>query len=122
MKVVEPRRELYPEETGVFIGNLDPATAEEELRTVFQRFGTVRKVIMNWDKRPGAASKYAVLCLGTADEAGSALDALYGFKLKGRELQVQGFRAKAPHWVCENDAAERGPGGHTAEFHLPAGR
>ena len=71
-----PSRELYPEETGVFIGNLDPSVTEAELRAIFSRFGQVRKVIMNWDKRPGVASKYAVLWLGSADEATAAIDAL----------------------------------------------
>jgi len=94
--VAEPSRELYPEETGVFVGNLDPATTEDELRTVLQRFGRVRKVIASWDKRPGVPSRYAVLWLETADEANRALDALYGFKLNGRELRVQRFRAKRP--------------------------
>jgi ATP-dependent DNA helicase RecG len=91
-----PRRELYPEECGVFIGNLEPATTDDDLRSVFLRFGQVRKVITNWDKRPGVSSKYAVLWLGSAAEANDAIDALYGFKLNGRELQVQRFRAKAP--------------------------
>lgn len=99
--VVGPKRELYPEETGVFIGNLDPSTTEEELRAVLQRFGRVRKVIANWDKRPGVASKYAVLWLESADEASKALDALYGFKLKDRELQVQRFRAKRPRQFAQ---------------------
>ena len=94
--VIGPRRELYPEETGVFISNLDPSTTDPELIAIFQRFGKVRKVIMNWDKRPGIASKYAVLWLESADQANKAIDALYGFKLKSRELQVQRFRAKGP--------------------------
>lgn len=91
-----PERELFPEETGVFISNLDPSTSEDELRAILQRFGKVRKVITNWDKRPGIASKYAVLWLESAEEANNALDALYGFKLRGRELQVQRFRARRP--------------------------
>jgi ATP-dependent DNA helicase RecG len=94
--VADPGRELYPEDTGVFVSNLDPSTTEDELRTILQRFGKVRKVITNRDKRPGMASNYAILWLESADEANNALDALYGFKLKGRELQVQRFRAKRP--------------------------
>ncbi|MEK7993872.1 MAG: ATP-binding protein [Planctomycetota bacterium] len=89
-----PRRELFPEETGLFVGNVDPSTTEAELRAVFQRFGNVRKVIMNWDKRPGIPSKYAVLWLESADEVNRALDILYGFRLGGRELQLQRFRAR----------------------------
>ena len=98
--VTGPRRELYPEETGVFIGNLDPGVREEELRTVFQRFGKVRKVIMGWDKRPGLPTRYAVLFLESAEQAQAALDALYGFKLNQREMQVMRFRAKPPHRVA----------------------
>jgi ATP-dependent DNA helicase RecG len=92
--IVEPRGELYPEETGVFVGNLEPSTIEEELRSIFRRFGNVRKVISNWDKRPGVPSKNAVLWLDSADGARAAVETLYGFKLRGRDLQVQPFRAK----------------------------
>ena len=40
-------RELFPEETGVFVSNLDLTTTEAELRSILQRFGKVRKVTMN---------------------------------------------------------------------------
>lgn len=98
--VTGPRRELYPEETGVFIGDLDPAVTEEELRTIFQRFGRVRKVLRGWDKRPGIPTKYAVLFLESAEQANAALDALYGFKLHQREIRVNRFRAKPPRGVA----------------------
>ena len=75
---------------------LDLTTTEAELRSILQRFGKVRKVTMNRDMRPDAASQYAILWLESAEEANNALDALYGFKLNGRELQVQRFRAKRP--------------------------
>ena len=93
---VGPKRELYPEETGVFIGNLDKSIQEEELSTILQRFGRVRKIIINPDKRPGVPSKYAVVWLESADQANKAVDVLYGFKLKGQELSVQRFRARPP--------------------------
>jgi ATP-dependent DNA helicase RecG len=95
-----PRRELYPEETGVFIGNLDPSTTEEELRAVLQRFGRVRKVIMGWDKRPGLPTRYAVLFLESVEQANAAIDALYGFTLNQREMQVLRFRARRPGQVA----------------------
>src|SRR5262249_3789968 len=99
----EPRRELYPEGTGVFVGNLDPRVSEEELRAVFQRFGTIRRVILNWDKRPGIPTRYAVLFLESAEQANAALDALYGFKLNEREMQVMRFRARSPRRVSHRD-------------------
>src|SRR5216684_1638079 len=34
---VLPRRELFPEETGIFVGDLAPPTSEAELRSIFQR-------------------------------------------------------------------------------------
>lgn len=93
--LIRPQRELYPEETGVFIGNLEPTTVESELKSIFQRFGTVRKINLNWDKRPGVSSRYAVLWLETAEAARAAVDTMYGFVLNGRDLQVQPFRAKS---------------------------
>jgi hypothetical protein len=89
------RRELFPEETGIFVGNLGNETTERDLRGVFQRFGTVRKIITGFDKRPGSAARYAVVWLESADAAQKAIDALYGFKLDNRELVLNRFRAKS---------------------------
>ena len=89
------RRELYPEETGVFVGNLGNEPTELDLRGVFQRFGTVRKIITGFDKRPGSAGRYAVIWLESAEAASKAIDALYGFRLNNRELVLNRFRAKS---------------------------
>jgi ATP-dependent DNA helicase RecG len=89
------RRELFPEETGVFVGNLGNETTEHDLRSVFQRFGTVRKIITGFDKRPGSGARYAVVWLETAEAAQKAIDALYGFKVNNRELVLKRFRARS---------------------------
>jgi ATP-dependent DNA helicase RecG len=95
-RVPEPTRELFPEEAGIFVGNLDASTSQEDLIAVFQRFGRVRKINIGRDKRPGADNVYAIVWLGSAEEAGKAIDALYGLILKGRAIYVQRFRARAP--------------------------
>jgi ATP-dependent DNA helicase RecG len=97
-----PERELYPEETGVFIGNLDAATTKEEIRSLLQRFGGVRRVILNWDKRPGIPGKYAIVWLESSDQAEKAVDVLYGFKLKGQELLARRFRAQRTRSYARN--------------------
>lgn len=85
------RRELFPEETGVFVGNLGNETSDHDLRGVFQRFGTVRKIIFG----TGSAGRYAVVWLENAEAASKAIDALYGFKINNRELVLNRFRAKS---------------------------
>jgi ATP-dependent DNA helicase RecG len=93
-QVVRPGRELFPEETGVYVGNLDLSTTNHELEPIFQRFGKVRKIYLGRDKRLGSNSAYAVVWLGTAEEVGKAVDGLYGLMIKGRAIQVQRFRAR----------------------------
>jgi ATP-dependent DNA helicase RecG len=99
MKGARPTRELFPEETGIFVGGLAPTTTHEELRSVFQRFGRVRKVIMPWDRR------YAVVWLESSDEVSKALDGLYGFMLNDQELLLRRFRAKDKRRVTERRMA-----------------
>jgi ATP-dependent DNA helicase RecG len=89
------RRELFPEETGIFVGNLSNEATEADLRGVFQRFGNVRKIITGFDKRPRSAGRYAVVWLESAAVASKAIDALYGFRLKDREIVINRFRAKS---------------------------
>jgi ATP-dependent DNA helicase RecG len=87
-------RELFPEESGIFIGSLAAGISEDDLRPVFQRFGRVRKVLIRQNAL-GAKDRYAVVWLESSAEVGRALDALYGFKLNGVELVLSRFRAKA---------------------------
>jgi len=88
------RRELFPEETGVFIGNLASEVGEADIRSVFQRFGTVRKVTLRRDMRPGHEGRYGIVWFDSSAEVEKALDGLYGFRLNDRELMLQRFRAK----------------------------
>jgi ATP-dependent DNA helicase RecG len=88
------RRDLFPEETGIFVGNLDIGVKEYQLRAVFQRFGKVRKVIFGKDKRSDSGGLYAVVWLENAAEVSQAIDALYGFRLNNREVMLQRFRRR----------------------------
>ena len=88
------RRELFPEETGVFIGNLASEVGEGDIRSVFQRFGTVRKVTLRRDMRPGHEGLYGIVWFDSSAEVEKALDGLYGFRLNDREMMLQRFRAK----------------------------
>src|SRR5664280_71300 len=87
-------RELFPEETGIFVGDLPPGISESDLRPVFQRFGKVRKVILRRNTKPDNGRYYAVVWLESLAEVDRALDGLYGFKLNNTELFISRFRAK----------------------------
>lgn len=92
--VIRQVRELFPEETGVYVGNLELSTTREELETIFQRFGKVRRISIPLKPRHGSDTTYAIVWLGTAEEAGRAVDGLYGLTIKSRTVQVQRFRAR----------------------------
>lgn len=89
-----PPRELFPEDTGAFVGNLDRTTTREELEAMFRRFGKVRKIVFGRSRSDGADAPYAVVWLENTDEVGKAVDGLYGLTLKGRAINVQRFRAR----------------------------
>jgi ATP-dependent DNA helicase RecG len=88
------RRELFPEDTGVFVGNLPSGASDGDLHSVFQRFGTVRKVTLRRDMRPGHEGRYGIVWFDSSAEVEKAIDGLYGFRLNDRELMLQRFRAK----------------------------
>jgi len=85
------KRKLFPEDTGVYVGNLGPSVQKSELQSMFERFGKVRKIIIG--KRTGSDDRYAVIFLETAGSVARALEGLYGFRLEDRELQITRFRA-----------------------------
>jgi RNA recognition motif-containing protein len=71
----------------LYVGNLAWSTTEEELRTVFERHGSVASVSLISDRETGRSRGFGFVEMddGDADEAIRALD---GSELGGRTLRV----------------------------------
>ena len=84
--------------TKLYVGNLNYSTTEDDLRSAFGADGrTVTEVAIITDRETGRPRGFAFVRMGSEAEAESAIGALDGADLDGRNLRV-------------NEAQERGDG------------
>ena len=78
----------------VFIGNLDLGTTEDQVRTLFEPYGTVETVTVVRDRDTGYSRGFAFVELAIDSEAEAAIKALNGALLGERRLNVNEARPK----------------------------
>lgn len=71
----------------VFIGNLPFSTTEDELRNLFEKFGSIVKIHIPTNRETGQPRGFAFLEFSTEDAAQSAL-ANDGTDVNGRNMKV----------------------------------
>jgi len=80
-KECELRKKLY-------VGNLPFSTTEDELRSAFERHGTVASVNLITDRETGRSRGFAFVEMDDASAAEEAMRALDGSEMGGRSLRV----------------------------------
>ncbi len=78
----------------IYVGNLDFATTEEQLRAAFEQFGAVDKVTLVRDRATGQPRGFAFVEMQNDAEGEKAIAALNGTSLGGRNLNVNEARPK----------------------------
>ena len=79
----------------LYVGNLPFEVGETELQDLFGRAGSVESVNVMRDQATGRARGFAFVEMSTDEEAQSAITALNGTQLGGRNLTVNEARPKA---------------------------
>ena len=74
--------------TEIFVGNLPYSVKEDELRSVFKKFGSVRSVRLIENRFTGKSRGYGFVEMADRGEADKAIKALNGNDFKGRKLIV----------------------------------
>ncbi len=87
----------------LYVGNLPFTTTEDELRSVFQRHGSVDSVNVITDRETGRPRGFAFVEMSEPSAAQDAIRALDGSDLGGRNLKV-------------NEAQDRRGGGGGGRF------
>lgn len=80
----------------IYVGNMSYSTTEETLRDLFAAYGEVESVSIITDKFTGRARGFGFVEMGSDDGAQSAIAALNGQKVDGRELKVNEAHDRAP--------------------------
>ncbi len=84
-------------EVKLYVGNLAPATTENDLRRLFAQSGTVTSVNLIKDRSSGLSKGFAFVTMSSAAGAQKAVAKLNKFELAGRPLKVNlAERSKAP--------------------------
>jgi len=72
----------------LFVGNLSFDITENDLQDTFASHGTVLEANLMMDRTSGRPRGFGFVTMSTAEEAQSAINALNGAAVKGRNLTV----------------------------------
>ena len=78
----------------IFVGNLDFKATEEGVRSLFERYGAVNSARIMTDRETGRSRGFAFVEMENESEANNAINALNGYNLDGRNLNVNEARPK----------------------------
>ena len=78
----------------IFVGNLDFGATEDQVRSLFEAYGTVDRVSIKTDRETGRSRGFAFVEMSNEPEAERAISALNGTNLGGRALNVNEARPK----------------------------
>src|SRR6202790_146192 len=78
--------------TNIYVGNLDFATSEDQLRALFEAYGAVKTVTVVPDRDTGEARGFAFVEMPSAGEARDAIRVLDGSVHGGRIMLVNEAR------------------------------
>src|SRR5262245_20952789 len=78
----------------IFVGNLDFNVTEEAVRSLFERYGAVNSARIMTDRDTGRSRGFAFVEMENEQEADNAINALNGYQMDGRSLNVNEARPK----------------------------
>lgn len=83
----------------IFVGNLSFSASEEEIRSLFQNYGSVARVSVMMDRETGRSRGFAFVEMNNDEEAESAISGVNGSSLGGRTLNVNEARPRGERTV-----------------------
>ena len=95
----------------IFVGNLDFHATEDALRGLFERYGTVNSARIMTDRETGRSRGFGFVEMANEGEADQAINALNGYTLDGRALNVNEARPKPERSFGAGAGRSSGRGG-----------
>ena len=93
----------------IYAGNLSYQVTENDLKEVFQEYGTVKRVQLPTDRETGRVRGFAFVEMSSDAEEEAAIAALDNAEWMGRSLKVN--KAKPKEDRPKEDRGDRGGGG-----------
>lgn len=89
----------------IFVGNLGFTVTNDELKTKFEQYGAVSSAKVITDRDTGRSKGFAFIEMNEKSEATQAINALNGFEMSGRAMNVSEAKpqeAREPRRVFNN--------------------
>jgi len=81
----------------IFVGNVSPSVAENDLQAAFASFGTVESVALIKDKFTGEGRGFGFVEMPNKTEAQAAIAGLDNHPVGGQAIRVSEARSKTEH-------------------------
>ena len=78
----------------IYVGNLSYQATEDDLRSVFADYGTVKRVVLPTDRETGRMRGFAFVEMTEETQEDAAISELDGAEWMGRQLRVNKARPK----------------------------
>ncbi|MBW4510244.1 MAG: RNA-binding protein [Scytonematopsis contorta HA4267-MV1] len=78
----------------IYVGNLSYEVQEDDIRRVFNEYGTVKRVQLPVDRETGRVRGFAFVEMDSEAEETAAIEALDGAEWMGRNLKVNKAKPK----------------------------
>lgn len=92
----------------IYVGNLSYQATEDDLRSVFADYGTVKRVVLPTDRETGRMRGFAFVEMTEDAHEDSAISELDGAEWMGRQLRVNKARPREDdRSVAKRSSSER---------------
>lgn len=78
----------------IYVGNLDYAVEEDDLREVFNDYGSVKRVYLPMDRETQRKRGFGFVEMSNDEEEDKAIEALDGASWMGRDMKVNKARPR----------------------------
>ena len=92
----------------LYVGNLSFNTSSQDLETMFAQAGTVESVTLIEDRETGRSRGFAFVEMSSREEGQSAISALTGKEINGREILVNEAKPREDRGGGNNRGGGRG--------------
>ena len=82
--------------TNLYVGNLDYAITDDQLKQIFEEAGAVASATVITDRQSGRSKGFGFVEMASEEEAKKAIETINGKDFQGRNMIVNEARPRAP--------------------------